>query len=122
MKASWKPQVKKPSTSSTYDRWPNASDSAVVKDCSSSATALLDVSAGGVARANDNGMINSISAEKTTSAVCQPKLSIMATPTGANRNWPNEPAAVPAPRAKPRLSAGSSFVKADRTRLKEQPE
>ena len=45
-----------------------------------------------------------------------------ATPVGANRNWPNEPAAVPAPSASPRRSGGSSFEKADSTRLKEQPD
>ena len=44
------------------------------------------------------------------SAVCQPKLSIIATPNGANRNCPNDPAAVPAPSARPRHSGGSSFA------------
>ena len=37
---------------------------------------------------------------KINSAVCQEKLSISACASGENRNWPNEPAAVPAPNAK----------------------
>src|SRR5437763_6424950 len=78
--------------------------------------------AGGGRSASDNGTINSISAANTISAVCQPKLSITATPNGANRNCPNDPAAVPAPSAKPRFSGGNSLLKADKTRLKEQPD
>ena len=38
-------------------------------------------------------------AQTPVSAGCQPKLSISATPNGANTNCPNEPAAVPAPKA-----------------------
>ncbi len=45
-----------------------------------------------------------------------------ATPIGAKMNWPNEPAAVPAPSASPRFSGGSSFENADSTRLNEQPD
>src|SRR5260370_1008924 len=92
MKASWKPQVKKPSTSNTYERWPNASASAVLNDCWATTGSLVDA-AGGVASASDSGMISSISPANTVSAVCQPKLSIIATPNGANRNCPNDPAA-----------------------------
>src|SRR5712675_843989 len=121
MKASWKPQVKKPSTSSTYERWPNASASAVLNDCWSAAGTLVEA-AGGVASASESGMISSIRPANTVSAVCQPKLSIIATPNGANRNCPNDPAAVPAPSATPRRSGGSSLLKADSTRLNEQPE
>src|SRR3984893_18279492 len=121
MNASWKPQVKKPSTSNTYERWPNASASAVLNDCWSAAGTLADV-AGGVASASESGMISSIKAANTVSAVCQPKLSIIATPNGANRNCPNDPAAVPPPSAIPRRSGGSSLLNADRTRLNEQPD
>ena len=67
-------------------------------------------------------MINSIRPANTVSAVCQPKLSIIATPNGANRNCPNDPAAVPAPSAMPRCSSGSSLLNADSTRLNEQPD
>ena len=42
--------------------------------------------------------------------------------SGGKRNWPNEPAAVPAPNAIGRHFSGSSFPKAPRTRLNEQPE
>ena len=45
-----------------------------------------------------------------------------ATPNGANRNCPNDPAAVPAPSATPRHSGGNSFPNADSTRLNEQPD
>ena len=78
--------------------------------------------AGGVASASDSGTISSIRQANTVSAACQPKLSIIATPNGANRNCPNEPAAVPAPSAKPRFSGGSSLLNADSTRLNEQPD
>ena len=67
-------------------------------------------------------MISSIRNANTVSAACQPKLSIMATPNGANRNCPNDPAAVPAPSAMPRRSGGSSLLNADSTRLNEQPD
>src|SRR5580704_12511962 len=93
----------------------------MLNDCWSAAGTSADV-AGGVTSASDNGTINIIRPANTTNAVCQPKLSIMATPNGANRNCPNDPAAVPAPSAKPRRSGGSSLEKAERTRLNEQPE
>ncbi len=51
----------------------------------------------GVASASAIGTMNSSRPPNTSSAFCQPTLSISATPNGANRNWPNEPAAVPAP-------------------------
>src|SRR5215472_17377515 len=61
-------------------------------------------------------MIRSIKAANTISAVSQPKLSISATPNGANRNCPNDPAAVPAPSANERPSGGSNLLKADSTK------
>src|SRR6202012_1155562 len=84
--------------------------------------ATLTEVAGGVANTSDSGTISSISPANTVSAACQPKLPISATPNGANRNWPNEPAAVPAPSAKPRRSGGNSLLNAESTRLNEQPE
>ena len=78
--------------------------------------------AGGVASASDSGTISSIRPANTINAACQPKLSIIATPNGANRNCPNEPAAVPAPSATPRRSGGNSLLNADSTRLNEQPD
>ena len=92
-----------------------------MNDCWS-ATGTFDVVAGGVAIASDSGTISSISNANTVSAGCQPKLSIIATPNGANKNCPNEPAAVPAPSAMPRFSGGSSLLNADSTRLNEQPD
>jgi hypothetical protein len=76
----------------------------------------------GVASASDSGSTNSISQAKAVRADCQPKLSIMATPNGANKNCPSDPAAVPAPSATPRRSFGKSLPNADSTRLNEQPD
>ena len=81
--------------------------------------------AGGVASASDSGRIKSIRIANTVSALCQPKLSISATPSGENRNCPNEPAAVPAPSASPRFSGGNILPNADSTSSNEaagQPE
>ena len=69
--------------------------------------------AAGVASASDSGMISSSRQAKIISVVCQPKLSIRATPSGENRNWPNEPAAVPAPKASERQLSGTSLPNAD---------
>ncbi len=96
-------------------------DEGELDDCWSPTGSFDDVE-GGVAIASDSGTISSISRANTVSAACQPKLSIIATPNGANRNCPNEPAAVPTPSAKPRFSTGSSLLNADSTRLNEQPD
>src|SRR6185312_8679340 len=79
-------------------------------------------SLGGADNTSANGTTNSISTANTISAGCQPKLSISATLKGANRNCPNEPAAVPAPSAIPRHSVGNNLPNADNTRLNEQPD
>ncbi len=67
-------------------------------------------------------MISSSSAAKISSARCHPKPSIRPTPSGENRNWPNEPAAVPAPKASERQLSGKSLPKDEITRLNEQPD
>ncbi len=56
----------------------------------------------GVASASDSGMISSTTPAKISNVVCQPKRRSSATASGENRNWPNEPAAVPAPNASDR--------------------
>src|SRR4029077_13082146 len=94
---------------------------AVLNDCWS-ATGTFDDVAGGVAMASDSGTISSISNANPDSAPTHPQWSIHATPNGANKNCPNEPAAVPAPSAMPRFSGGSSLLKAESTRLNEQPD
>src|SRR6202158_6085075 len=76
----------------------------------------------GVASASDSGRISSISAEKLTSDAGQPYRSMNSTPSGENRNWPNEPAAVPAPSESERQDSGTSLPKAPSTMLNEQPE
>ena len=57
----------------------------------------------------------------TRSAVCQENVSISACASGENRNWPNEPAAVPAPNAKARQFSGTSLPSAPITIGNEQP-
>jgi hypothetical protein len=44
-----------------------------------------------------------------------------ATVSGENRNWPNEPAAVPEPNESERQRCGISFPKAPMTMVKEEP-
>jgi hypothetical protein len=44
------------------------------------------------------------------------------TPSGANRNCPNEPAAVPAPNDTERHCSGTSLPNAETMRLNEQPD
>ena len=50
---------------------------------------------GGAASGRHSGSTVSRIAPKINKAFCQPARSISATASGANRNWPNEPAAVP---------------------------
>lgn len=57
-----------------------------MKVCSSAGAAFAVLATGGVESASDSGMISSIRKPNTVSACCQPKLSISATPIGANRN------------------------------------
>src|SRR4051794_30288616 len=76
----------------------------------------------GVASATDSGRIRRITPAKMMSEVCQPVPSIRPRASGENRNWPNEPAAVPAPKASERQLSGTSLPNAPITRLKEQPD
>lgn len=55
-----------------------------------------------------SGMTVKSSAAKITNVVCQPSWSISATASGENRNWPNEPAAVPSPNDSRRMLDGKS--------------
>ena len=66
-------------------------------------------------------MISSRIAAKISSVVCQPTLSIRLTPSGENRNCPNEPAAVPAPNEIVRQLSGSSLPNDGMMRVNEQP-
>src|SRR5215813_12060779 len=76
----------------------------------------------GVEIAKASGIISSRRAAKISSARCHPNTSIRLTPSGENRNWPNEPAAVPAPKASERQLSGRSLPNEEITRLNEQPE
>ena len=75
----------------------------------------------GVATAKASGSTSSTSTAKTSSVLCQPTLPSSATASGENRNWPNEPAAVPTPNAKERHSSGSSLPNAASTMVKLAP-
>ena len=76
----------------------------------------------GAASVIDSGTISSSRPEKIKSVVCQPKDSIRPTASGENRNWPNEPAAVPAPNAIERQLSGTSLPSAPITAGMEQPD
>ena len=67
-------------------------------------------------------MISSNVPAKISSAVCQPNASIRLTPSGENRNCPNEPAAVPAPNEVERQLSGNSLPNEEMIRLNEQPD
>src|SRR5262245_18452613 len=108
MNASWKPQVKKPSTSSTGDRLPTASESAWRSDCDAGPPDA-PVSAGAVVSASQSCSTSNLPTPTATSVVCQPKASIIDSATGEQRNWPNEPAAAPAPNATKRQLSGNSL-------------
>ena len=58
---------------------------------------------------------------KVTSVSCHPTAPMRDTVSGAYRNWPNEPAAAPPPKASERQRSGRSLPKADSTMLNEQP-
>ena len=74
-----------------------------------------------VAIANDSGITSMMMQAKISSVVRQPTLSIRLTPSGENRNWPNEPAAVPAPNEIERQLSGRSLPNDGMIRLNEQP-
>ena len=54
-------------------------------------------------------------------ALCQPAPLVMPAANGENRNWPNDPAAVPAPKESMRQRSGISLPNAPMTRLNEDP-
>ena len=61
------------------------------------------MSIAGVATASASGSTSSTRTANTSSVCFQPMLPSSATASGENRNWPNDPAAVPAPNAKVRV-------------------
>ena len=75
-----------------------------------------------MAIAKASGTISSSRPAKISSVARQPNASIRPTPSGENRNWPNEPAAVPAPKASERQLSGSSLPNDEMIRLNEQPD
>src|SRR6476659_3666009 len=76
---------------------------------------------GDAASTNASGNNTSRMAAKVSSVFRQPTLSISATASGENRNWPNEPAAVPAPKPMVRHCGGNNLAKAPITSVNEQP-
>ena len=75
-----------------------------------------------MATAKASGMISSSRPAKISSVVRQPNAPMRPTPSGENRNWPNEPDAVPAPKASERQLSGNSLPNDEMTRLNEQPD
>src|SRR5690606_24200866 len=87
MKASWNPQVKNPTTRSTYERWANASPSAWRIDCRGGEYARTP--SGFVPRvisAVESGSTSSIDNAKRYSVSCHPLPVISAALAGANAN------------------------------------
>src|SRR6185503_11658287 len=78
-------------------------------------------SIGGVCTPKAHGIIRSVNRPSAISACCQPRRPINPTASGENRNCPNEPAAVPTPKAKPRHSVGINLLKAASTRVNDVP-
>src|ERR1041385_8650937 len=111
------------------ERWPSASASAsrqvwpgtVPGAKPASARAFAGASWFPVEIASDSGMISTRIAAKIWSVARQPTLSIRLTPSGENRNCPNDPAAVPAPNEIERQLSGRSFPNEEMMRLNEQP-
>ena len=75
-----------------------------------------------MASAHDSGMHSKMMAEKMKTVGIHPLAAIIDPAKGENRNWPNEPAAVPSPNANDRRSGGNNFPNAPMTRLNEQAE
>src|SRR5262249_42822606 len=99
-----------------------ASLSACATDCCSRLLAAAGAPAcRGDANASDSGMMRSTTAAKMTSVSCQPTPPMRATASGENRNCPNEPAAVPAPKASERPGGGISSPNAPITVVREEP-
>ena len=69
-----------------------------------------------------SGNTSSIMPANINSVLCQANASIRPTASGENRNCPNEPAAVPAPKAIERQLSGTSLPSAPTTIGNEQPE
>ena len=67
-------------------------------------------------------MISNNRPANTSRVALQPIVSIRLTPSGENRNCPNEPAAVPAPKEVDRQLSGSSLPNDEMMRLNEQPD
>jgi hypothetical protein len=79
------------------------------------------MSIAGVATASASGSTSSTRTANTSRVCFQPMLPSSATASGENRNWPNDPAAVPAPNAKVRCFSGSSLPNAASTMVKLAP-
>src|SRR6476620_3863606 len=107
------------------ERWPTASASAsrqvwpgtVLGGEPALALVVADASCRPVEIASESGMMSRRIQAKISSVARQPTLSIRLTPSGENRNCPNEPAAVPAPNEIERQLSGRSLPKDEMMRL-----
>src|SRR5262249_19561904 len=76
----------------------------------------------GVATATASGMMSTRRPAKISSVVRQPNVWMRCTPSGENRNWPNEPDAVPRPNESDRQLSGSNLPNDEIIRLNEHPD
>ena len=116
MNATWNPQTKKPAVSRPYPRWPAASRTAAASDCPGSASAGPVPAGASEAPGSSiaSGAMTSTEADRPTSAGCHPQASMNPCPIGEKATCPNEPAAVPRPRASERRSGPTTFAMAAR--------
>ena len=114
MKATWKPQTKKPVVSSAYPRCPNASRRAAGSDCPAAGSSPRTAGEPGSTKAS--GAISSAEAARNASAACHPAAEMNACPSGEKTTCPADPAAVPNPSASERRPGPTTFAMAARAR------
>ena len=112
MNATWNPQTKKPAVSRPYPRWPIASRTAAVSVCSGSAAPGSAASGRRPTPGSStaSGAMTSTVADRVTSAASHPWVSMSVCPSGEKTTCPNDPAAVPRPRASDRRSGPTTFA------------
>src|SRR2546421_2973654 len=111
MKATWKPQTRKPAVSRRKLGSFHASRTACFIDFSGTAPCAA---AGCFPRSTKaSGTMASESRPSAVSAPTQPNIVVKRIASGATTNWPKEPPALTMPLAMPRFSGGSARATAD---------
>ncbi len=111
MKATWKPQTKKPAVSSRKLGSFQASRTAALMVFSTAATPGACWCLPRSTQAS--GTMASESRPSAVSAPTQPNAPVSSIASGATTNWPNEPPALTMPLAMPRFSGGNARATAD---------